>query len=174
MFKPAFPQIRIQDFWDIPQKIISFKEQELHWWGFFPYETLCKCHFGCSNLPNKATKRFLTQKEVTFVIDNWNMYEKDVIWKWPPDLSGELLAWGMAEVQNLCGNLTVSYTLADCTSRITGWWITQKDVRLKVGCDYFCKRSESWNHASTPTPVWNPLRAHFMDRRNIWQADVSV
>lgn len=50
---------------------------------------------------------FFTQQEVTSDIDNWNMYEEDVMWKWTPDLSRELLVWGTAEVGNLCGNLTI-------------------------------------------------------------------
>lgn len=50
---------------------------------------------------------FFTQQEVTSIIDNWNMYEEDVMWKWTPDFSRELLVWGTAEVGNLCGNLTI-------------------------------------------------------------------
>lgn len=77
MFKAAFPQT-IQDFSDTSWKIIIFKESEALM-TFYPYVTLCKWQFSRSICPNKATKPFFSQQQVTSVIDNWNMYDEDVM-----------------------------------------------------------------------------------------------
>lgn len=68
------------------------------------------------------------------------MHEEDVMWKWPPDLSWELLLWGMAEVVSLCGNLTVPYALADCTSRSARWQITQKRCSFEARLRLFLRK----------------------------------
>lgn len=117
-----------------------------------PCEILCKCHFGCSNLPNKATNFFIFFFLVTTVLDNWNMHEEDVMWKWPPDLSWELLLGGMAEVVSLCGNLTVPHAQADCTSRSAGWQITQKRCSFEARQRLFLRKVrilESCIHADS-------------------------